>query len=245
MGTVAEALPPLPEAKEKAFDVARRTTIDDLNLFSNVDDWLRALEQLTTEGGVHYSDQWLYYMFWINDIRYADRKSHSNEITIGDSTITVNERETRTIVESGPTLINSNTTSTLPVSESTTYVNDSDEDQQYTITYTETSGEDSSLSVTKTVSLTVGASVSIGSFGINASGSVSQDQTTSLTKNDSKTMNKENTVTIKAHKQLTVTTTTTTATTVALYETVVKICGRLNQPTINVPSSGGGFADIG
>ncbi|KAJ9659512.1 hypothetical protein H2198_003087 [Neophaeococcomyces mojaviensis] len=240
-----EPPPPLLELDDLAFDSARRTTVDDLNVFGRVDDWLRAAEQLSGEGGVHYSDQWSFYMFWINDIRYADRRHQGNEITTGDSTKTVNERETRTVIQEGPKLIASTSTSTPPVAESTTYVNDSDEDQSYTITYTDTSGSDSQLSVTKHASIDVGANIAIGGFGINASGNVSQDQTSSLTKNDSKSTSKENTVVIKAHKQLTVTTTVTTNTTVDTYETTIQLRGRLHQPTINVPAASGGFADIG
>jgi hypothetical protein len=76
---VAELL----EVKDDAWDAAQLTTQGNLNTIDNVDECLRSMEALA--GGGHYEDNWSFFMFWINAIRYPDRKHQSNEITTGDS----------------------------------------------------------------------------------------------------------------------------------------------------------------
>jgi hypothetical protein len=71
------------DIKDDAFDLARRTTIDDLSMFGDVDNWLRPVEGVAA-GSANYSDQWSYFMFWVNDIRFADRKHEGNQITTGE-----------------------------------------------------------------------------------------------------------------------------------------------------------------
>jgi hypothetical protein len=201
---------------------------------------LQSVEALAGEGGTHYSDQWSFFVFWINDIRYADRKHHSNEITTGDSNNTLNARATKNVVSSGPTLLNS-TSNKLPDNVSNqTLTNNTDKDESFTVSVTRTEGCQSNVTVTKQSSITVAANVTIEDFEINASG-----QASSQTKDTTTTATVQNTIVVKARTTLSIATTVSTASTIDMYQTVPQIRVRNGQPTINVPNAGGTFADVG
>jgi hypothetical protein len=111
---MATTTPSTAPIADPAWDAAPTTTTNDLNSIAGVDSWLHDAVEPADARFAHYSDQWSYFMFWINDIRYADRVGTGNQITTGESQNTKNARETRTVVEGGPHLVNRGKPFTTP-----------------------------------------------------------------------------------------------------------------------------------
>jgi hypothetical protein len=136
------------DVSDDPWDSARSTTKNDLATIGNVDTLLSAAEQLTGEGGSHYQDEWSFYIFWINYIGYADRRHQANEITEGESNVMINARATRTVLESGPTLLSRASTKLPDVISLTTYTNNTDSDALYDVGLHDIEGTQSTLTVT-------------------------------------------------------------------------------------------------
>jgi len=231
---------------DDAWDSAPLTTQADLDKFGGVDQWLRTVEGAAS-GGNNYSDDWSLFMFWINDIRYADRRHQGNQITTGDSQNTKNTRQTRTVVDSGPTFIRRDTLATKGVQDTKEYNNNTDDDAEWDYNTVEEEGVHSTVTVTKQASLTVGGSVSIGPFSINASGTISSTDESTLTNDTTKTITVTHNEKVPARKKKIATITTQTVTNTDIYEVHISIRGRNNQGSINVPfgNPGSTFDSIG
>ncbi|KAK5126070.1 hypothetical protein LTR85_011425 [Meristemomyces frigidus] len=225
---------------------ARTTTKDDLDKFGNVDDWLHNAVEPIAAGAPTYSDQWSFFMFWINDIRYADRKGQGNTITTGESQNFKNARETRTVVESGPTLVASGTPLTTPgASNEQIFTNDTSSDFSRDYVTTLAQGTKSTISVSHQTQLTVGATVTIGPFSVNASGSLTDEQAKSTESDETTTTQTTFTINVSAGKKVKATTTTSTTTRTDVYEMTISLRAKNGVPSIGVPPAGGNFDSLG
>lgn len=228
------------DARDLAWEVASATTVDDLNLLGGMDDWLR--EVGSVDRGDAYWDQWSFWMFWINDVRYANRKNTGNDRTVGDSQVTRNARETRTVAETVPQLVGKGEPFHTPGSTDVKgYNNDTPQEQVQEIKVTETSGQKITIDVSHKSEFSVSASVTVGGFGVNASGSLTDEQSSHTTKDTSQSTETSHTIRIPAHKQVQVTTTTSTTTQADVYQVPISLRGKNGQATLNFPQTGGHF----
>lgn len=241
----------LPDNDYEMSQDADRSTFDAMG---QMDEWIRAAgaalskipeQDLRHDTGItfpvglpgSFSDMAIW-SFWLNDVQLVNNRHRGNDME-NRSSPGARTRRLRVVAARNPTLTGSSTNKQRGIPTEQTWTNDTSSDQTYDISYSETKGTTSEIATTSSSSISVSASLSIGSFGVNASGSINNSSTNTSSQSDVVTDTVSHKLTVKSRTKLLLRTTITQTNTEYAYVVPIVVRARYNEPGVYVDTRSG------
>lgn len=227
--------PRAPSTNDGAYDVARDAGAGDFDYLGEMDDWINSGGFMIDNIPNHYASDSLIWEFWVNDVFYANNRHRGNdkETRPGQGIETVGW-VTRVVVNGQPVPLNPTTTTQPDKITRKTWRNATSSDKTEHYEYSSTSGTSSTITVDKSSSFTVDASVAVGGFSMNASGTTSSSESKTNTSDNTTTTSVSGDVLIKAWTEQTLISTVSQVNVTDYYTLNISLRGKDNRPTVGV-----------
>jgi len=227
--------------EDPAYATGRDVTRNDCDYLGDMDTWIRAADYAAKGVPGVTSNNDIIWEMWVKDQRYKNNTHRGNDLdSISGGISFPDGRSARVVVEGLPKLVHSESSQPVIHTEEESFSNDSPHDVTQEFKYLSSKGVSSAINVERSTSISAGASVTIGGFSMNASGTINEATRTDMRNDTTKSTEMSTTRTIDSKSELTQTTITTQQIRSDYYEVTISMRGRNDIGCIYILNDRGG-----